>query len=358
MNILDYIDWRGDIEIEYDGFNEVDNLIFSRLSYLPFEKLNYFNKLTIKELYYKILDSNLSTNSFLHSQDINLLRAMALSKRYKNIIITNFNFIREKKEELQFCALTFILPNNYIYIAYRGTDNTLVGWKEDFDMTYKDFIPSQQLALTYLNNTSTFFKKIYIGGHSKGGNLAMYASIYTKESVKNKIIKIFNNDGPGFLENIVNSIEYKSIKSKICTFIPQTSIVGKLLNNTSNYTVIKSDESFVYQHDPYSWIIKKDSFIYLSDTDKGSKIINKVTSKWIATASLEEREKVINLCYNILTKNNFNTLDDIKNNKFDSIKKIYNEYKNMTKEDKELLEKVLSYLVKAIKESVFDKNEK
>ena len=156
----------------------------------------------------------------------------------------------------------------------------------------------------------------------------------------------------------MNSIEYKSIKSKICTFIPQTSIVGKLLNNTSNYTVIKSDESFVYQHDPYSWIIKKDSFIYLSDTDKGSKIINKVTSKWIATASLEEREKVINLCYNILTKNNFNTLDDIKNNKFDSIKKIYNEYKNMTKEDKELLEKVLSYLVKAIKESVFDKNEK
>lgn len=241
-NIFDYIKWR-DIEIAKVEFNEIDNLILSRFSYLPLDGVISPNEeITIKEAYErtKILGT---TGRTLQAEDIDLYSTLANSIRFGKLKITEFINKIDTIQEKQFSAVTIILPDDTIYVAYRGTDYSIVGWKEDFNMSFKEQVPSQIDAVEYLENIAKKYKcKIRVGGHSKGGNLAVYASAFCKPETQKRIIKVYNNDGPGFSEKIVNSEGYKRILKKVHTYIPQTSIIGRLLNHQEKTTILKSTQ--------------------------------------------------------------------------------------------------------------------
>lgn len=241
-NIFDYMKWR-DIELTKMEFNEIDNLILSRLSYFPLDGVISQNEeITIKEAYErtKILGT---TGRTLQAEDIELYPVLANSIRFGKIKITEFINKIDPIQEKQFSAVTVILPDDTIYVAYRGTDNTIIGWKEDFNMTFSERVPSQFDAVDYLENIAKKYKsKIILGGHSKGGNLAVYAAAFCKPEVQERIAKVYNNDGPGFSEDIVNSQEYKNIIKRVHTYIPQTSIIGRLLNHQEKTTILKSTQ--------------------------------------------------------------------------------------------------------------------
>ena len=255
-NIIDYIKWRGDLELKASKFNEIDSLILNRFSYFPLDNLMGKDEvLSIKELGERFKKEDKNKIDILWEDDAELFPLMAESKRFGEMKTLKYVNQIDEETEKQFSAVTILLPDNTIYISYRGTDNTLIGWKEDFNMTFKSHIESQLSAKEYLENVAKKYldKQIRLGGHSKGGNLALYAAIFADEEIKKRILNVYNNDGPGFNEDIVNLKEYKETIGKVITYIPQDSIFGMLLEHKEKYIIVKSIEKGVMQHDVYSW---------------------------------------------------------------------------------------------------------
>lgn len=358
-NILDYLKWRGDISFEEKPFNEIDNLILARISYLPFEKILENNKPITIENAYKLSNNRIKENDYLLLKDVELFELLSNCRRYKNLKLINFVNDFSVELEKQFAAITILLPKNYIYVSFRGTDDTIIGWKEDFNMAFLNNVPAQVEALKYLNNVKVhFLNKILVGGHSKGGNLAVYSSMYANRKIKNRIELITNIDGPGFLEEIVNSSSYKEIENKVKTYIPQTSIIGKLLNFDDGYITVKSNAKSIMQHDIYSWEVDINEFIYLEDVDNESKQIDKIITEWLSSLSLEKRKKMINIIFQMLGAADVLTFKELQRNWYKSFSSIYDSYKKINKEDKVMLDKIGNDLIKLAIKEIFEGNKK
>ena len=182
-NIIDYLKWRGDLTFKQDNINEVDAIILARFSYLPFKEINFAKKHTISEISNKMQDLNL--DKFIWEDDKEFIIKLGNTRRYKDLIITDYKEILDIESEKQFAAITIWLPNKYKYVSFRGTDMSLVGWKEDFNMSFMKNIPSQKEAVTYFNEIGKkYWDKFIIGGHSKGGNIAVYAAMFCEDRVK------------------------------------------------------------------------------------------------------------------------------------------------------------------------------
>lgn len=239
-----------------------------------------------------------------------------------------------------------------MYVAYRGTDNTIVGWKEDFNMSFQDLVPSQIDAVKYLEDTAKNKKmKLRVGGHSKGGNLAVYAGMCCNPKVKSRILDIYNNDGPGFQENIINSEEYKEIISKVHTYLPQTSIIGRLLNHKEECVIIKSTQRGIMQHDLYSWQVLGDKFVKDEATNM-SQFIDGTITTWLKEVGPEQREKFIDILFDILSKTNVETVHEMGQNWFSSAKIILTSYKNIDGESKKIILKTLNALFNAVRGNI------
>lgn len=354
-NVIDYVTWRGDLSIEDSPLNNIDFLILSAISYFPIELVVSHSKevFNLNEVYQRMVEKGVKTTNFLLVNDVDFLKSLAMSKRFGKLKINNFVCKVSLDNEEQFAAMTIHLPKNQLFVSYRGTDHSFVGWKEDFNMTYMEVVPSQQTACDYLNNLRiSLFSKIYLGGHSKGGNLAIYAAMNCSSSVRYKIRKIFNYDGPGFLKNVVDSKEYQEIESRIFTYIPQTSIIGRLLNVNEKYYVIKSNQKLVLQHDFYSWEIYPTDFVYFDDIDEHSKLFDEIISGWLETIPFEEREQFINIIYKTLLKTNVSTFEELNLKGFNGVKKIYNLIENINKDDRKVIDKVVRNFFKVVKDNL------
>lgn len=357
-NIFDYIKWRGDLSLSKDKFNEIDNLILARFSYFPFDEIIKENEVvTIKELSERFQEKDIDKLPILWEDDVNLFPAMGQSKRFGEMQVTKYENKISAEQEKQFSAITVIMPDDTIYVSYRGTDNTVIGWKEDLNMTFKSHIPSQIEAVKYLEEiASQYSNKLRVGGHSKGGNLAVYASIFANQEVKNRIINIYNNDGPGFNDEIIETQEYKEMIEKVNTYIPQDSIFGRLLNHEEKYTVVKSTERGVMQHDLYSWQLLGKQFVYLKEVTNGSKFIDKSIKDWLEQIEIEKREQVIDIIFQIINQTEAATLSDIKTHWFLNAKTLLNSYKHVDAESKRMILETLSALFKIVKDNFFEEH--
>lgn len=357
-NILDYIQWRGDLSLAKDEFNEIDNLILSRFSYFPFDEIIKENEVTtIKELSKRFKEKDISTMPILWEDDVKLFPAMGQSKRFGEMKATKYVNKINVEQEKQFSAITVIMPDETIYVSYRGTDNTVVGWKEDLNMTFKSHIPSQIDAVKYLEEIAEEYpNKIRIGGHSKGGNLAVYAATFANETIKNRITNIYNNDGPGFNDEIIETKEYKKMIERVNTYIPQESIFGRLLNHEEKYTVVKSTEKGVMQHDLYSWQLLGKKFVYLKEVTNGSKFIDKSIKDWLEQIDMEKREQVIDIIFQVINSTNAETLSDIKSHWFVNAKTLINSYRLVDQESKRMILETLSALFKIVKDNFLERN--
>lgn len=359
-NVLDYIEWRGDLSLEKDEFNEIDNLILSRFSYFPFDEIIKENEtVTIKELSERFKEKDINKMPILWEDDVNLFPAMGNSKRFGEMKATKYINKINIEQEKQFSAITVIMPDDTLYVSYRGTDNTVVGWKEDLNMTFKSHIPSQVAAAKYLEEVAKEYpNKLRVGGHSKGGNLAVYAAVFANESVKDRIINVYNNDGPGFNDEIIESKEYKEMIKKVNTYIPQDSIFGRLLNHEEKYTVIKSIRRGVMQHDLYSWQLLGKEFVCLQEVTNGSKFIDKSIKDWLSQIDMERREQVIDIVFQVINTTNVETFSDLKAHWFLNAKILFNSYKLVDDESKKMILETLSALFKIAKDNFFEERSK
>lgn len=332
-------------------FNAVDSLVLSQLSYLRigriFDKLKTIqDKVLIKDLYKAEHFEGMLYNVWSPEDNKELLLAVAASPRFRDIQIDDYINTVDETSEKQFSAMTFYLSSKLVYLAFRGTDATLIGWKEDFNMSFTMPVPSQDEALNYLNKVAVNEQlDIMLGGHSKGGNLAVYATMFAKDSIKKRIIAVYSHDGPGFSKEVINSQTYQSITHLINKTIPQSSFIGLLLENQNHYEVVKSGSFWFYQHDPFSWEIKDNDFIYVDKLTNAAKYTNKTINEWLNTATKEERELFIDTLYQVIKASDAKTIYDFK-------KDIIQEGKNILAAINDVDDKTKKFVMQTIKELV------
>lgn len=297
--IQHYVNLRGDLSPIEFPYNEIDYLIFSEFTYVHLDHVFqlYPSKVfTLNELFklYTQINQSLSESALnkIYNESHYLFEQIALAPRYQNIQIMNYMNDINKEDIKQFAAMTLILEDQTMVIAYRGTDDDLIGWHEDFLMLCEKTVPAQKAAVKYLQDAHQYqyhaslwssltnphldqhlwgrFKKhfqyqkhrpIILTGHSKGGNLAMYAGCFCQEAIQSNISHIYSYDGPGFQDEILASSEYKKMLPRIHNYIPHYSFFGIILGHEESYTVVKSHNIGMYQHDGFSWEVGREHFV-------------------------------------------------------------------------------------------------
>lgn len=371
-NILDYLNWRGDIPFSVKPFNEVDAVILARLSYMRLDRFmlqNAMDPVRLPEAAKKLLDRNGSAAHPLSENNIKILTALVGSERFADIELLFYRSVFDTRSQTQFAAVTFRLNAGLYYPAFRGTDNTLVGWKEDLNMSFSCPVPAQGEAVRYLDSlgkklgiipenenekTSVFLFpssncRLIVGGHSKGGNLAVYASAYCAEAVRERIDSIYNFDGPGFTEKVLSSEGYKAVCERVKTFVPQSSIVGMLLEHEEKYTIVRSTNSSIWQHDTYSWEIERDRFLRLESVTNGSKFMDYTLKNWMTSLPPERRERFCDAVYTVLSDTKASTLKELSQNKIETMRRAYSSIKNLDEQSRKDLTYTMKMFFKSAK---------
>ncbi len=352
----DYLKWRGDLTLEQDNFNEVDSLILARFSYLPFDKIVMNTFETIEDISNKM--KSFKEKDFGYHGDKEMITLLGKSVRFKDMEVTDFIEKNDLESQEQFSAITIHMPKNIMFVSFDGTNNSIVGWKEDFNMSFMENVPSQLRGKEYLRQIAAKYpnKKMYVGGHSKGGNVAVYASVYNDKEVQDRIIKIINCDGPGFDTKIVESEEYKRIVDKVFTFIPQDSIIGRLMEHEEKYEVIKSNAKGIYQHDIHSWQVERNRIIKVDCPTKHSEFVNESLHQYLKDTTPEQREIFVGAVYDIISSTNVDTFDEFHKAGLKKVPKLWKSYKNLTPEDRTLVNAMFAEFFKSAWEIIKKNN--
>ena len=329
MDIFKYIKIYGNSDI--NEINTIDAMIFSRISYLHLENITDELPIKIKDLikYEKIMHNN--------HNDSELLKHLINSKRYQNLEIIRFKSLLDLEKEEQFAATTIRVNDNTIFVTFRGTTKHLIAFKEDLNMSYKT-VYAQIDALNYLNEES-YFDKIYLGGHSKGGNLSMYAGINSSFWRRKQIKKIYNFDGPGFLQ-IDN--KFSKMKEKIINYFPEEDIVGQLLYNNFNKIIVKTNKHGIESHNLYNWQIKNDDLVK-GKLSMDSEAFNYANLKVITKIPNDKKKIIIDYIFDLFLKKNLKSIKDLNINDF---KKIIESIPTVNKDEQEVLMEMLKLFLK------------
>ena len=313
-DLFDYIAWRGDLNQAVMPFNDMDALMFSRLSYIRFDGIvpsGFEGGKPLGEAVRQALAKGAYADSELGKSDKRLLELLLDAPRYESLTLCGFESTLDKASEEQFAALTIRLPLGAC-IAYRGTDGTLVGWKEDFNMAFSDVVAGQLHAVEYLERAASLPGTLRLVGHSKGGNLAVYAAACCNESIQSRIVAVRNFDGPGFQRQVAAQPGFQRILGRTRTYLPRSSVVGMLLEHEEPYTVVESRGSGgITQHNLYLWEINRHGFTELEQVSDGSQLIDRTVKEWVANMDPEQRETVINGVYEALASTNADTVHDL-----------------------------------------------
>ena len=315
-DIYTYMKFRGDLDLKNHPLNEVDALIFSELSYIQFENIvptvGEKGNITLEEAAKKYVPKE-GKESIFYARYEKLLSAMAECPRYADLLLSNYVSIMDEEERQQFSAIHIQINPFLTFIAFRGTDETLVGWREDFDMSYKMPVPAQISAVDYVNQTTKgLFQKYYIGGHSKGGNLAIYSAVFCETGIQNNIKAVYSFDGPGFHKRITDNEAYVKIKERIHSFVPEASVVGMLMEHEEEYKVVKSYEFTFLQHEGLSWCVDGTKFETAESLDEFSNNISVTLKSWLAKAEYEDRKVMVNALFDILEIGGIHSVLDYK----------------------------------------------
>lgn len=297
MNITGYVQTVRK-EFEELPFRDVDSLVLSQLSYYGFEHLqNRPRRVPLRELVCGHLEelTQVYQNPVPHAAFLN---AIAESPRFGGLILTYFRLYSRPTEEKQFCAMTF-LGKGEAYVVFRGTDRSLTGWKEDMNMSYSDSVPSQREAVHYLKMVAKNCPlPLIVGGHSKGGNLAVYASLFCGEGIQDRILAVYNHDGPGFRPAVLRQPAYDRMLDRIHKTMPGFSVFGMILSQKEPVKIVRSDRNLLMQHDPFSWQIRETEFETLPDFSSWSKKIGMVFNRWLDRYSDPDRKRFVDtLCF-------------------------------------------------------------
>ncbi len=342
-------------------FNAVDSLVLSQLSYLRFEGIvpamsDKASSVRISDL----LKAEWFGSMFQKLLDVEnnkrFLFVLAASPRFRSISLNHYVDLYDPVLEKQFAAVTCFLDDNTAYIAYRGTDSTFVGWKEDFNMAYISPIPSQEAGVKYLGEIAKRTSRklmLRTGGHSKGGNLAVYAATRSEPNVQKRIIDVYNHDGPGFKDSLYETAGFANIKSRIHTTLPEESLIGMLLQHHEEYEVIKSSRRGIMQHDPFSWNIANDDFVYADRIKNGAMHRNKALNEWLTLLSDDKRKMIVDVLFQVIEKTNADTIWELSDDWRKSAGAILAAIKGLDSESKKFVLQAINELAKLSIRNIF-----
>ena len=353
MNVYDYIDNIGIYSFEEKEFNEVDAAVFSFVAYSSLKLVFKKDKMKINELgrinvgIFKYEDNNV----IAVREGNKLLNYIKDTKRYRNCLLSKFEI--DENKDIQFCAVSIEYKKNHVFVSYEGTNELFSGWKENLLLSCEFPTKSHLKAISYLNRNYTFSnKKLIIGGHSKGGNLALVAAMYANLFVKRKIEFVYNLDGPGLLDKQFNSKHFQSILNKYVHIIPDYSVVGMFLEN-SNEVVVKAQTRSVYCHNIKYWEINKKYNFTKTKLSSYSKEIKREIKSWLEKYNNQDKMALIDNLFYILDQANITSILELKQENKKVIDLIY-ETKALTYKTKEMLEGLIKIIIKSYSYSTYN----
>ena len=347
-NIFDYL-----TDVQYDSFydlplNELDVLALTELTYLPFDNLL---DQSVNRLSYVATRVPRESTMLTNKERLQLLDQLSQHKRFKNSKLSNFVNEIDTEQQKQFAAMTYRLNLDTYLIVFRGTDDSIIGWKEDFHMTYMKEIPAQKHALLYLED---FFKqypkqKVIIAGHSKGGNLAVYAASQIQPELQEKISAIYTYDAPGLQAQLTETTGYQDIIPKIQRFVPQGSVIGMMLEVPDSPIVVKSTAlGGVAQHNTFSWLTEGHQFVQLEEISSESLQIKDTLKEWVDSVPDEELELYFNLFFGTILESGINSINDLSSiSAIEHIHQLVSQAKTLEPEQVEVLRNLTQLLLDA-----------
>ena len=349
--IFDYLD-----HVTYDSiydrpFRELDVLALTELTYLPFDRIVPQGDTTNIEV--RLSDAtelvDRTTDFIVTDQHLQLVDSLATSKRFKNIKLLNYVDEYDIDVQKQFAAMTYRLTMDVYLVIFRGTDDTLIGWKEDFHMTYMDHIPAQRRAASYLQHVMKEFPKgrFMVAGHSKGGNLAAYACSYLPDQLFKQVDTIFCYDAPGLNKSIIKTEGYQRIAHLIHRFVPQGSIVGMMLEVPEPATIVKSRAFGGFaQHDAFTWMVEKDGFVTLDQTSPDSQQMDQTLKQWVQEVPDSQLKKFFDTFFGLFLDAGITSINDLMNLKnFSKIKDIFQNTQELDPTERKMLERLAKQLI-------------
>ena len=347
-NIMDYISWRGDLTFAQSPFNEVDNLILACFSYVNLDRIpavtrqkgielkklvKEFKKLhTIKELE--------ADKSFIRLAPF-MMMEMAKSVRFGKCVVRNYVNDIVTEAEQQFAAMEIVLEDGTSYVSFRGTDDTIIGWKEDFNLS-TGVVPAQKRAIEYLQKISEHTDgMLRVGGHSKGGNLAIYGSVMCK-SAHEKILEIYSNDGPGFSREFQELPEMKEMMPKIIRIIPEYSIIGTLLEHEKEPVIVASSSKGLLQHDGFSWEVQGPALVRRDSLNKTALRFIEILHKWIDGMDTEQKRLLIEDLFATLQASGYENLSEVQSGGLKSLAAMVKRVEKFAPESRGMMQELLT----------------
>lgn len=355
--IISYVKKYGDYTFTEKPLNDVDSLVLCQFSYLKFDGMvpgvtENRKSVTMRDLENHKDYEKLFADERFEKDNRALFEVMKKSKRYRDLKINCYINIIETEWETQFSAITFLLDNGLIYIAYRGTDETLIGWKEDFNMAFEAPVPSQAYAAKYLNMvTNKLGNDFYVGGHSKGGNLAVYAALNCIGPVQERALKIYSMDGPGFRPEVLEKFNYDSIKDKIIKILPHSSLVGMLFETSPHIKVVESKTFGLLQHNPFTWLVEGDDFLCVKGLYESRKFTDDTLNEWVQSLDDHQRKMFVDTLYQVVSASKAENLIDFSNDWIKSMNGMITALKEVDEDTK----KVLKQIMKSLFEITFER---
>lgn len=333
-------------------FNEIDLAILSWLSYLTlsdYPEINEDHSFCLKDMFCAEYFENMLSTIKSRDESLQVLTAAVASPRFRKIHITDY--VEKLNDKTQFSAVTYHLADNLIYVSFRGTDNSFIGWKEDLNLSLVESTTAQDMATEYVNHISkTYDGDIVLGGHSKGGNLAVYAASQCMK--KERLSAIYSFDGPGFSEDEMKSDGFKSIQDKIIKIVPQSSLVGMLFENECEIKIVNARSVSLGQHNMLTWKISDGQFEYRDELAADSKVMYRALNGFMNSLSFDEREKMINTIFEILEETGVSDFEVLVDNMGDYAPAILKKYASLDKETRKFLRTCLKRLAENSAKSI------
>ena len=343
-NMVDYLAWRGDIPFEVSPWNEIDGLLIATLSYLNFHGGRDPRGWTLEEMARIDLVQEGNSSSFANRKKA--FEAMAAGERFRDCRLHHAIALTDAEIGMQFSALCLDLPDGTTCVAFRGTDNTLIGWREDFNMAYTTRVPAQEAAILYLGRAAALSKRpLRLVGHSKGGNLAVYAAAYAKKRVQDRIESIWSYDGPGMNRETSQTEEFLRIRDRIRSFVPQTSIIGMLMDYYEPYTVVRSIASGISQHDPMSWQIYGPKFETLPAIDQTAMVTRETLHEWLQNSTPEQRAAFVDALFGMAESTKATKMSELTGEKLKTLMTMVGNRKDVDPETRRVFTRLMAQAV-------------
>ena len=357
-HIVSYVKRQKENTFLEEPFNEVDALVLSQFIYLKLDGILPTTSEKKEAVYLYEIANNLDYEKVFADEryrkdNVELFETMVESKRFRRMRMNYFSDITSVLAETQFSAMTVFLEDGPTVVIYRGTDETMVGWKEDFNMSFKEPVTGQSLSALYLQQVSELFDENFIvTGHSKGGNFAVYASMNVEEKVQNRIDKVYSFDSPGFRPEILESVDFNKIKERIIKYLPHSSIFGVLLQSKENYQIVECFSIGVLQHNPYNWQVSGNEFKKLDKLDRGSVFLSETYNEWLYGLTDEELHAYSEIWYQIMQEANITTMLEFTKEPGKTLTNLIDAIRETDDKTKEMAKELAHGLIEVAKENI------